>query len=322
MPEEVTLNVKLNVDKSDLERQIKSSIGGGGKGGLLSGLTGGAGTKGGGLLGGMLGKAGFLAIALNQTVELLGKIKNVLLESSPSFKATASIFKQAMSLFFKPFGDFLGNLLRPVAIRLLKWMISWQSISKEIGAEVKRKLITSPAESLASGLTGTLEREGKEPVKIEGLLDLTTALTGMSIKFIHDLTTEGFVEAITNAGSYLKEILSSSWENSSLYKFYRWITGKEDAEAPELSLSTLLSNALLSIPSAFSGGLWGLLNPYGDFIAQNGQISQFSPDDTVIGVKDTSAIGGNNITVQVDSLLTGDIVEQITDRIRREVMLT
>ena len=107
MKEEVVMNVKLKIDKSDLEKQLNVSIGkggGNGKGGLLSGigdLFGGGKSAGGGAGGGigaLAGKLGFIGVALNQIAELTGKVFKVLEDASPSFKATASMFKTSIML--------------------------------------------------------------------------------------------------------------------------------------------------------------------------------------------------------------------------------
>jgi len=322
MPEEVTLNVKLNVDKTDLERQIKSAVGGGGRGGLLSGLGTGGGDKGGGLLGGLGGKLGFIGIALNQISELTGKVVGILKEASPNFAATVGILKQSMMLFFKPFGDFLGNLLRPLAIKFLKFMVAWE---KALGGGPKER-----GEGDRTWGTARLETTGEKTIKEE--LDLTKTSIPQMIEdeLFWDWDWSGLL-------NWLKGLLPDwKWSWSGLKNWFKDLLPDWDWSWQGLKnwFYDLLPNWTWSwdglkdwlkglLPDLSIGGLIkNYFSPAEDFIAQNGQITQFSPDDTIVGVKDTSKISGNNITVQVDSILTGDLVEQITERIRREVMLT
>ena len=74
---------------------------------------------------GFFGKTGVVGVLLNQSLEVLKKIKGTLEGSSGAFKATMMIWKQAMRLFFKPFADFLSSILRPLGLGFLKLMIRW-----------------------------------------------------------------------------------------------------------------------------------------------------------------------------------------------------
>lgn len=98
------------------------------------GIRGGEARAGVGAAGGRAGGGGamvgllvaFLAIGILK--EILGfamKIYNFLKEASPILKSTHDIFLTALKLFFMPFGNILGILLRPLAIFLLKLAILW-----------------------------------------------------------------------------------------------------------------------------------------------------------------------------------------------------
>ena len=74
---------------------------------------------------GMLaGGMGLTKIALGGVVALgilgaVGKTARLLTAASPSLQQTGSILGEAMRIFFRPFGNFLSTLLRPLAVRLL-----------------------------------------------------------------------------------------------------------------------------------------------------------------------------------------------------------
>jgi len=96
--------------------------GGGGKGSSEGGGGGAFLTKG---IGGALTKLALPLAALKHIWKGISKIVGILKDASPAFAAVTNMFKQSMKLFFKPFGDALAGLFRPLAIKLLKFMIAW-----------------------------------------------------------------------------------------------------------------------------------------------------------------------------------------------------
>jgi len=119
------LNLNLGGGFGDL-------FGGGSKsGGSVGAITGGM-TKGFTTsLGKFFGKAGPIGIILNQSLEALKKILGFVSESSASLKGTLQIFGQATKIFFKPFGDFLSFLLRPMSVALLKFALNFNKKADE-----------------------------------------------------------------------------------------------------------------------------------------------------------------------------------------------
>ncbi len=90
-------------------------------GGISKGIMGG----GGGGVGGFIGKATVAMGALLVIGEGVKKIVNVLKESSPYLKGIFNVFGRAMTMFFRPFGDFLASLLKPLALILMKAAVNW-----------------------------------------------------------------------------------------------------------------------------------------------------------------------------------------------------
>jgi len=147
------IKVKLAFDKSEIESFIKEfgAAPTAGVAGFAAPTAGGAvgggvadflGTKG---FGGVIKGLGLAGIALNQSVEFLGKIKNVLEEASPALKGTFELFGAAFRLFFKPFGDFLSALLRPMAIWLIRMAVNFNKLFQKFfpkpGEEAKEAIV-------------------------------------------------------------------------------------------------------------------------------------------------------------------------------------
>lgn len=53
------------------------------------------------------------------------KMYNQMAKSSPYLQGILNVFKRAWSNVWRPFGDFLGNLLRPLAVALLRLSVKW-----------------------------------------------------------------------------------------------------------------------------------------------------------------------------------------------------
>lgn len=58
-----------------------------------------------------------------------------LVKSSPYLQGILKVFGRAFSLFFRPFGDFLATLLRPLAIMLLKLAMKWLQFTRTPAGE-------------------------------------------------------------------------------------------------------------------------------------------------------------------------------------------
>lgn len=95
--------------------------------GISEGAFGGGGgdTGAGGGFGKLLGKTALIAgtglLILGAAKKMLGALS----ASSPILKGTLDILKRSMMIFFRPFGDFLASLLKPLAIVLMKAAVAW-----------------------------------------------------------------------------------------------------------------------------------------------------------------------------------------------------
>ncbi len=83
--------------------------------------------------------AGKIAIAGAIGAAILGVLK----KSSAYLSGVLSVFGRAFMMFFRPFGDFLATLLRPLAIMLMKMAVSWLKFTR-----------TKTGKAAVGGLTG------------------------------------------------------------------------------------------------------------------------------------------------------------------------
>lgn len=86
------------------------------------------------------------AAAVATSIKMLGKLAtiagavSVLSKASPAFQGSFKILEKAFFLTFKPLGDLLGRLLRPVLILLLRWVYEQLKYSRKNLAEGGSKI--------------------------------------------------------------------------------------------------------------------------------------------------------------------------------------
>lgn len=147
---------------------------------------------------------GLAVIALNQGLEILGKISDTLSEASPALKGTFELMGAAFKLFFKPFGDFLSSLLRPMAIFMIKMALQF---NKFLQALVPEK---PPTEAIfGEGVTPAVFEEAKKEFAEdlrEKTKDTVTDITGSeTLGEIIGGFVGGIVEFLTGLGQFLVE---------------------------------------------------------------------------------------------------------------------
>ena len=207
----IDVNLKvLNIE--NLKKQIQNTVGN---------MKVALGTKeaGAGMIAGAVG-GGTLAI-LTGIGGVLSKIFSKMTESSGILKGTLSIFSEAMTLFFKPFADFLGMLLRPLAIILLRFAIwfmktfkppqipnpfgggggpfglggigegmeSIQSLGQSIIDDIDNFLNGGGAGGGAGATSGAKEKISKAVKGISDALDIGDKIGNAINKFIDDIRT-------------------------------------------------------------------------------------------------------------------------------------
>ncbi len=123
---------------------------GGGEVGAISGLS-----KG-------LGK---VALKLGALVAISAGILSVLKKASPYLAGILSVFGRAFSIFFRPFGDFLAALLRPLAVMLLRLAVKWLKWTRSPTGEAIGEAAKENIGLTGGDLTGGLWKNLKDLIK-------------------------------------------------------------------------------------------------------------------------------------------------------------
>jgi hypothetical protein len=113
---------------SQIKKSLKAvGVGGGQAGGGAGNVAGMMGVSSG--LKGVVGKLGVIGLAIGAAVGFLA-------QSSPYLKGILSIFGRAFMIFFRPFGDFLATLLRPLAILMMKMAVAFLKWTRPLSGKV------------------------------------------------------------------------------------------------------------------------------------------------------------------------------------------
>lgn len=86
---------------------------------------------------GVITKFGVIGAAIAAAVGLLSK-------ASPYLKGILDIFGRAFMIFFRPFGDFLATLLRPLAILMMKMAVAFLKWTRPITGAVREAVAEVP----------------------------------------------------------------------------------------------------------------------------------------------------------------------------------
>jgi len=132
---EFPVKLKFIVDNAGVQ-QISKAIGGGFMDGMRGGILGGGGGSGmiGGL-GGLFGKAGVFGLMVKGLDQLNTTVTNMF-KYSPAMTQSLKALETSFFLIMKPIGDFIGAILRPVAIWLLDWIVKNRELATLIGAVI------------------------------------------------------------------------------------------------------------------------------------------------------------------------------------------
>jgi len=218
--------IASQINKSFRAIGIGRTAGKTGGGGGLGDLAGMAGmTKG---LKGVATKLGIIGIAA-------GAILGVLRQASPYLRGVLSIFGRAFMTFFRPFGDFLATLLRPLAIILMRAAVAflrWTRSSK-VGKGVVAGAVGAGAGALAGAAIGALGGPIGAGIGaiIGGLIGILSQVdwqaVGTAIKAFGSWaldTLSGFTgwvwEKITGIWTWTKDF--GSWIWSKITGIWKW----------------------------------------------------------------------------------------------------
>lgn len=105
----------------------------------------------------MMGKLAIIAGSVMIIQEFVKKIAGRLAEASPYLAGILDIFKKSFNNILRPFGDFLAQLLRPLAIRLLKWSVDWIKFWRKFELPTWEELQEDIIDALESFFTGAVD---------------------------------------------------------------------------------------------------------------------------------------------------------------------
>lgn len=239
MGEQYTL--RLLVDDSQvraLEQRLGKMMG------MTGSTQGSSPSGGGGLLGGSIGKniakLSAIAIGVGSIVTIAKKIQSLAIESSPMLQAIMKLFNTSMLFIFRPIGDFIGFLLRPLMIFFMRniaipWYRLAAPIMRQWGSSIGNNLVaflTDPFGGIINwfegldlmnmlGINGFIEMLGGiwETLKAFNL-DLGAVGAGISQKFtgamdrVADLLNPIFGSWVANlrrSFSGVKNFFESMW---------------------------------------------------------------------------------------------------------------
>ena len=229
---------------------------------------------------GIATKLGLLGAAVTAAVGLLAK-------SSPYLKGILSLFGRAFTIFFRPFGDFLATLLRPLAILMMKMAVAFLKWTRPITGKVREAVEEAPqfeltglklpdigieianwALKVGAALGAVVYEIGKGAFNLgmeigQWLYDkvivpagdyIYKKLFGMWV-WAHDFAA-WLWQQITTIWNYTKDFGGWLWEKvtgiwSWNYDFSRWLWGK---------ITSIFDKIYSSVKSAFTGGQVGIPN--------------------------------------------------------------
>ena len=176
--------IEVKLSKGSLAALAKA-MGGGGKGG---GLLGGKGGKG---LAGIAGKGMLLLGGIGVAIgAILGAVKAIS-GSSPMLKQMFKLMNFGIMMIFRPIGDFIGFLLRPILVMLLRnFIIPWytdvmpimRTLGMVFGGSLAKDLVgffQNPTQVIADGIAGLF---GGITTTINSMLDGTYDWDALSEK--------------------------------------------------------------------------------------------------------------------------------------------
>ena len=131
--------LKVKIDDSDirkLEKRLAALLTGKSIGGMSGGgSSGGGGSKA--ILGKNLAKLGIIATGVVGLLALTKKLSSVLISSSPMLQQVLKLLNFSIMLIFRPIGDFIGFLLRPIMVMFLrKFIIPWYTTALPVMTQV------------------------------------------------------------------------------------------------------------------------------------------------------------------------------------------
>ena len=240
MAEQYVLKVKVDdADIRKLEKRLAGILTG-------KGITGGSGSGGNGALGKNLAKLGIIATGVVGILALTKKLTGMLVDSSPMLKQMLKLFNFSIMLIFRPIGDFIGFLLRPIMVMFLrKFIIPWYTTAMPVITKVGSFVGEFIAKLMGEGgIVGIATSLGVIGVALTAGIGLTVASVKVAGRILANMMSAGGKMAGT---SFSKTSVGGFKADSTWTKFKAQITSLKSAfKFPKPAWVTAFQNAIKS----------------------------------------------------------------------------
>lgn len=177
---------------------------------------------------------------------IAGTALGLMKKSSSYLKGVLSVFGRAFLIFFRPFGDFLASLLRPLAIILMKAAVAWLKFTRTgIGKGVVGAGLGAGAGALTGAAIGALGGPIGAGVG---------ALIGAGLGLLASIDWGLVYEKLSQAGTWLWERIKTIWNWTADFSGWLW--------------EKLVS--VWNYVMDFGGWLWGVLQTVWNYVADFG----------------------------------------------------
>ena len=216
---EVPITVKGGREGDKVGKQIGEKIANALNKSLKSvGFGGTRSSAGAGKTGGNAGSFMGMSKGIGATVAKLGVITviagaalGLMKKSSSYLRGVLQVFGRAITIFFRPFGDFLASLLRPLAIWLMKMAVSWLKFTR-----------TKAGKAAVGGLMGAAAGAAVGSI-IPGVGTAVGAIVGGAIGIINALFP-GFLSkmATFSLANWIWDKIKSIWTSDIDWTSWLW----------------------------------------------------------------------------------------------------
>lgn len=193
-----------------LNKSLKSAGFGGSK---SSASASGGGSQASGFLG--LSKGMGAVVAKLSVIGLIaGAALGLMKKSSGYLRGVLSVFGRAFLIFFRPFGDFLASLLRPLAIMLMKMAVAFLKFTRTgIGKKAVGTALGAGGGALAGAAIGAL---GGPIGAAAG------ALIGAGLALLAQIDWKAVYDKMLQFGGWLWDNIKKIWDWKNDFNVWLW----------------------------------------------------------------------------------------------------
>ena len=263
---------------------------------------------------------------LTKSFDVLETIYGELRKASPLLQAVEQLFNLAMTLFFMPLGNKLGELLIPAVIKLVDNVMDiWDAFGGMTLGEMFEYAISAGINMLADFLNNI----GDELIQQGGwIADLGELLKGLSSFVKNNLAgvIKTILDAVTWVVTHLGTMIGLIGTFMSLHYALQVATMAVIAASAEWGKTAIAMGvgaaAVGAIGSAVSWGVGSKIGlASGGYVpaTEGGQVHILGEGEYVIPESKMGALGGNSYTINNYMMSTDELDRHIRDVVRGEV---